>query len=266
MVNKYGYLVLLLVLTGCLEDKPDGVGIWQDCYNHYRAKSYRVATASCEESFQTGSVHAAWLLGHLYYYDLAGEGASKKQGFKWYLKAAEMGWPEAQTFVGESFMYADGANEDFEKAYYWLSKAAQFHDANAEFAIGMLFYEGKGRAQDISTAISWFKKAANKKHVMSINNLTWIFATSPHKAFRNAELALEWANKLDTELLNNRELSTFLDTKAAAYALAENFEQAINFQTRAIDLLPNNVGEKRLFDFQKHLESYQSNRPWQDDE
>ena len=256
-----------MLLHGCSDEKAVEQGLWQDCYNHYRAESYKVATDSCEKSFNQGVVHAAWLLGHIYYYDLADQKPTREQGFEWYLKAAEKGWPEAQTYIGESYMYGDGVNEDFAKAFDWLVKAAQFRDPNAEFALGMLYYDGKGRSKDISTAITWFKKAAAKKHAMSINNLTWIYATSPHKAFRSSEQALLWASRIDAKLMSQQlEKSVFLDTKAAAHALAEEFELAVSLQTQAISLLPENVEENRLLDFQRHLEAYQKNQAWLEDE
>ena len=94
---------------------------------------------------------------------------------------------------------------------------------------------------------------------MSINNLAWIYATSSHKAFRDAEQALLWSNKLDAKTLaQHQEPSIFLDTKAAAHALAEDFELAINLQIKAISMLPENVEESRLIEFQRHLESYRS--------
>jgi TPR repeat protein len=268
MINKYYCLSLLLVLlSGCADEEPIEHGVWQDCYNHYRAESYKVAAISCEKSFNQGVVHAAWLLGHINYYDLAQQKTTIEQGFAWYLKAAESGWPEAQTYIGESYMYGDGVTQDFTKAYDWLIKAAQYRDPNAEFALGMLFYDGKGRPKDISTAIIWFKKAASKRHAMSINNLTWIYATSPHKAFRSSEQALLWADRLDEKLMSQQtEQSIFLDTKAAAHALAENFELAVTLQNQAISLLPENVEESRLLDFQKHLEAYQQNQAWQEEE
>jgi uncharacterized protein len=264
MKNKYNCLcLLLLLLFGCTDEKSAEHGLWLDCYNHYRAESYKVATVSCEKSFEHGVVQAAWLLGHINYYDLADHKTTREQGFQWYLKAAENGWPEAQTYIGESYLYGDGVKEDFSKAFDWLVKAAQFRDPNAEFAIGMLYYDGKGRPKDISEAIIWFKKAAFKRHAMSINNLTWIYATSPHKAFRNAEQALLWANRLDEKLMSQHtELSIFLDTKAAAHAIAEEFELAVSLQNRAISLLPENVEESRLLDFQMHLEAYQNNQAW----
>jgi|GEM_PF-2191258 len=265
-IRKLYLLITLLSLSGCSDNRSSEYGLWQDCYNHYRAKSYRVASTSCEKAFSVGYVRAAWLLGHIHYYNLNNDHSNRESGFQWYLKAAEAGWPQALTYVGESYMYADGVAEDFSKAFHWLTKAAAYQDPDAEFAIGMLFYDGKGRDKDIGSAIAWFKKAADKQHLMSLNNLTWIHATSRHKTFRNLEKASFWAKRLATKLQNEIQQPIFLDTQAAVHALAEEFELAITMQNQAISLLPDDVEESRLLEFQQHLESYQNKKAWLENE
>lgn len=260
------YLILptvLLLLLGCSDERQVERDLSQDCLNHYRAESYLVASSTCQKAADYGILRAQWLLGHIYYFDLAKRGSTKEQAFEWYLKAAKGGWPEAQTFVGESYMYADGVAEDFEKAYSWLSKAVQHYDPNAEFAIGMLFYNGNGRAKDLSSALSWFKKAASKEHIMSINNLAWIYATSSQKAFRNPKKALFWANKLRSK---SQGKPLFLDTRAAAHALAEEFDVAIALQNEAISLLPKDIADNRLVEFEQRLVSYQNNQSWHEND
>ncbi len=274
MLNKKAPFIsamMLLMLFACSDKQQEKNEIWQNCYNHYRAESYLVASETCKLAADLGLARAQWFLGHIHYYDLTEQMSTREQAFSYYLKAAEGGWPEAQTFVGESYMYGDGVAENFEKAFYWLNRAAEFQDSNAEFAIGMLFYNGNGREKDISSAIVWFKKAADKQHLMSINNLAWIHATSQHQAFRDADKALFWVKNLDQSLASIgqaaaqaivKEESIFLDTKAAALALSNNFEAAIKLQNQAISLLPEDVEESRLLEFQKHLEAYQNNRAW----
>jgi len=269
MINIRSFYVvisIILLLSACSDKQPVGYEQWQDCINHYRAQSYRVASTTCEKAADLGIVRAAWLLGHIYYYDLENKNTTRSQGFQWYLKAAEGGWPEAQTYVGESYMYADGVARDYSEAFNWLNRAALYHDPDAEFAIGMLFYDGKGRPKDISSAISWFKKAAAQQHLMSLNNLAWIHATSRHSAFRNVEKALFWAKRLEINLQNDSQKSIFLDTKAAVHALAQEYELAIILQNKAISLLPENSEESRLLEFQRHLEAYQNNKAWQENE
>lgn len=263
MANLRGifYGLFMTSLIACSDDVDHTQTLMQGCFNHYRAESYLAATRICEQATDT-HVKAQWFLGHIYYYDLANQNTSKEQGFTWYLKAAENDWLEAQTFVGESYMQGEGVKTDYAKAYYWLNKAAKSKDYNAEFSIGMLFFNGNGRDKDVSAAISWFKKAANQQHEMSINNLTWIYATSEEKNYRNAKKSAYWSEKMNLNVSSNQYI--FLDTKAAVYAILGQFEDAVAMQKKAIALLPENSNESRIKEYQQHLIAYQNKQSWQE--
>ena len=249
----------LFLINGCEDERIVRQELMEDCTNHYRAQSYKVAAKTCLKAAEHGIAHSQWLLANIYYYNRDGAGRDKSESIKWFAKAADEGITEAQTFVGESYLFADGVEEDFKKAYHYLKMAAADADPQAEFSIAMMFYDGKGKSKDLSAAISWLKKAAAKKHPMSINNLAWLYATNANKSYRDAEKAMFWAKKLPSD---SESSSTFLDTKAAALALAGKFEEAINMQNLAIEALPENVEEDELVGFQKRLESYQDNKAW----
>jgi len=259
-----------------------------ECKQHFRAESFKVARQVCQEAAELDVVQAQWLLGHIYYFDMAGVEkkrekrtvittdvetgevtvsmdeqtevkALKAKGFSWYLKAAQGGWPEAATYVGESYLYGDGVDIDYGKALVWLTKAAQHRDVNAEFSLGLLYYNGYGQDKNLTMAMEWFAKAATKKHAMGMNNLAWIYATSYSSDIRNPEKALYWAEQLD---ISSTDRATFLDTKAAAYATASQFDVAITLQNQAISSLPENFDNERLLDFETRLESYQKEIAW----
>ena len=253
--------LLCLLVVGCTDERQVRADLMKDCSSHYQAKSFLVAIKTCEIAAESGLAEAQWLLGHIYFYDLAEKGAQPELAFSWYLRAAETGLTKAQTLVGGAYLNAQGVTADYAKAYEWLSRAAEKGDPEAEFFLGMLYVDGKGKAKDISAAISWFKKAANKEHSMSINNLAWIYATSENKAFRSAKKALYWGERLELDGANR---SIFLDTKAAAFALAGQFEEAIKAQSDAIASLPEDVVESRLLEFQKRLETYQNQQSWRE--
>lgn len=253
------FVLFTILLTGCEDERLVRQSLADDCANHYRAESYKVASRNCLKAAEFGIPYSQWLLANIYYYDLDDSGRDKGTAIPWFEKAAEAGITDAQTFVGESYLFADGVEEDFNKAYRYLKMAASVSDPQAEFNIGMMFYEGKGKNKDISAAVSWLKRAAAQNHPMSINNLAWLHATSANKSYRNAEKALFWATKLPEE---TQDSSTFLDTKAAAFALAGEFEKAIVAQNKAIEALPEDIDEDMLLDFQKRLEFYQDNKSW----
>lgn len=252
-------LISTFLMSGCEDERIVRHELMEDCTNHYRAQSYKVAAKTCLKAAEYGIAHSQWLLANIYYYNRDGADRDKSDSIKWFAKAADEGLTEAQTFIGKAYLYADGVEEDFNKAYHYLKLAAEDSDPQAEFSIAMMFYEGKGKSKDLSAAISWLKRAAAKKHPMSINNLAWLYATNANKSYRDAKKALFWAEKLPSD---SESSPTFLDTKAAAFALAGKFEEAIDMQNLAIEGLPEDIDEDELVGFQKRLEAYQDNKAW----
>jgi tetratricopeptide (TPR) repeat protein len=91
-----------------------------------------------------------------------------------------------------------------------------------------------------------------------LNTLAWQLATAPSSNSRDGKWAVALASKAcDLTYFKN---AAFLDTLAAAYAEAGDFEKAVERQQQAIDLL----GKKSTSspDYILRLESYQSGRPW----
>lgn len=252
-------LVWSLILVVSCSDKQESVTQIQTCINHYQAESYIVAYKECLIAAQQGSRQAKWLIAHIYRYDLMGKGDAPEKAFEWYLKAAEQGHVAAMREVGQSYLYENGVELDYQQAHRWLMKSASKQDVEAEFSVGLMFFEGLGRAKDIGSAISWFKKSANKQHNMSINNLAWIFSTSENTAFFRPKKAKFWIKRLDQSSLN---VAMFLDTKAAVMAASELFEQAVELQNQAIAKLPVDTSEEELLEFQKHLDSYIQGKAW----
>ncbi len=93
-------------------------------------------------------------------------------------------------------------------------------------------------------------------------------ATCPVAELRDGAKAVENATKA-CELTNWKDWE-YLDTLAAAYAEAGDFDSAIKWQQKAIDLLPEDEEEpserraKRRADFEERLKLYQSGKPYRE--
>ncbi len=91
----------------------------------------------------------------------------------------------------------------------------------------------------------------------ALNGRAWIWATCPDLRYRDAERAVEAATKA-CELTLSKD-AYLVDTLAAAYAEAGDFEAAVKKQTEAIGLLAD---ENKKADFRARLVLYQQRKPY----
>jgi Flp pilus assembly protein TadD len=89
------------------------------------------------------------------------------------------------------------------------------------------------------------------------NGIAWDLATNHNPKLRDGTIAVEFATK-ECELTGWKN-STYLDTLAAAYAESGNFEAAVTWQTKAIEIQPNGKDKE---DFRKRLKLFQAKKPF----
>jgi len=90
------------------------------------------------------------------------------------------------------------------------------------------------------------------------NNLAWVLATSPKKKLRDGERAIELAKKACE--LTDYKAAHILSTLAAAYAETGDFDKAIQWSRKAVELGDEGVKEH----LQAELDSYKKKEPWRE--
>lgn len=90
-----------------------------------------------------------------------GEGIKKdyKQAFKLFMKAAKQGNTEAQYYIGLMYFNSEWVKKNYKKAFKWLSKAAEGGAPGAGGTIGFMYYKGLGVKKDYKKAFKWFMRA-----------------------------------------------------------------------------------------------------------
>ena len=148
---------------------------------------------------------------------------------------------------------------DFDKAIDDYNKALEIRPRYAEA------YNNRGYAHtqkgDLQAALDDYSKALeiNPLFVDAYNNKAWILATTDDKQLRNSAEAIMLAQKA-VEIDSN---VASLDTLAAAYAAAGNYEAAIETQQKAIQklILADQTSEVPVY--MTRLNSYRSQQPLQ---
>ena len=84
---------------------------------------------------------------------------------------AESGDVKAQSFLGIMYLYGQGVEKDYPKAYEWLNRSSQMANGHAQYHLGNMYVQGWGVERDYKKAYGLYKKSADKDIVQAQNNL-----------------------------------------------------------------------------------------------
>lgn len=78
---------------------------------------------------------------------------------KWYKKAAEQDFAEAQLQLGSLYLLGWGVEKDEQQAFKWYKAAAIQNLPQAQYQVGVAYVMGSGVRSDAKQAIYWLNKA-----------------------------------------------------------------------------------------------------------
>ncbi|PAY15344.1 hypothetical protein CKO51_32325 [Rhodopirellula sp. SM50] len=94
-----------------------------------------------------------------------------------------------------------------------------------------------------------------------LNNLAWVLATSPQDSVRDGARSVELGERA-VELTDGKE-PHILSTLAAGYAEMGNFEKAIEWSSKAVEVGKEQEHEQ-LQQLEEELEQYRAGKPWRE--
>lgn len=101
--------------------------------------------------------------------------------------------------------------------------------------------------------------AINPNYHHFANNLAWLLATCPDKSVRDGKQAITYGKMACDQ--TNWEEPAFIDTLAAAYAEAGQYDKAVKYQQQAINLVPADAKP----DYASRLQLYKAHKPYRED-
>ncbi len=213
-----------------------------------------------------GDKDAQMLLSHMYLGRMENPDypLDQEKGVYWLEKFAADQHPIILEQVGEMFHNGTlGVEKDLNKAFAWYKQAADLGSATSMDLIGMFYSNGDGELkQSCEQAVKWYEKSAQAGNSYANNNIAWEYATCPFDNFRDGEKALKLA--LEVVANDDYESSIHLDTLAAAYAEADDFDKAVITQRKALGMINKEKSEERFDDYLKRLKVYKSGNKWRE--
>lgn len=113
-----------------------------------------------KQSAELGNAEAQIKVGDHYFAQKTNTKTNRKEGFKWYMKAAAQGNPQGQYYVGHCYFQGSGTETDQEKGNSFLEKAANQGHAQAQQLLGKHLYKGLGIEREVESGLEFLKKAA----------------------------------------------------------------------------------------------------------
>ncbi|MDR7308528.1 tetratricopeptide repeat protein [Rhodoferax saidenbachensis] len=90
--------------------------------------------------------------------------AHPEAAFACFMKAAELGTPEAQLAVAQAFTKGDGVDPDVLQAFHWCKAAAEQGLAASQHALAEMYAAGQGVSPDLDAAFFWYRRAASQRY------------------------------------------------------------------------------------------------------
>jgi tetratricopeptide (TPR) repeat protein len=175
-----------------------------------------------------------------------------------YDEAIRLDPKEARTFNNRGNAY--NAKKDYDRAIRDYDEAIRLDPkyVNAFNNRGVAYRAKK----DYDRAIRDYNEAIrlDPMFASAFNNRAWLLATCPDAKYRDGKRAVEAARKACG--LTDWKEANYIDTLAAAYAEAGNFEEAVKWQKKL--LADKEWTKKNGEDARKRLKLYREEKPYRD--
>jgi TPR repeat protein len=139
----------------------------EQCYNQ---GNYLQAVKYFQKAADQRYAEAQFYLGVCY---VNGQGVAKdaQQAVKYFKMAADQGNAAAQFYLGVCYANGDGVAKAVHQAVKYYMMAADQGHAAAQYNLGVCYADGEGVAKDAQQAVKYYKMAADQGHAVAQHEL-----------------------------------------------------------------------------------------------
>ena len=192
--HLYILIGFVITLNNVAQDisKPGGINLSQKEPDKSKEKTSSKADTPIQKTYNTNS--SQLLLSPKDMCEMGDKDYEKEdytEAIRWYRKAAEQGYAQAQNRVGEMYEMGEGIAQDKVEAVKWYQKASEQGYAQAQNKLGNTYYWGIGVTKDYAEAVKWYQKAAEQENLMAQGNLGWMYENG-YGVSKNYTEAVKW--------------------------------------------------------------------------
>lgn len=130
-----------------------------------------IDVAGIQQGAKSGNAKSQLLLGSLYEEGKGGMQQDYLKAAKWYRKAADQGYSQAQYNLGLLYEDGNGMGQDYYEASQWYKRASKNGFSEAQNNLGVLYIMGKGVIKNINQAELMFRRSAGQGNENGKRNL-----------------------------------------------------------------------------------------------
>ena len=180
-----------------------------------------------------------------------------------YLKqAAELGNRANRLAYIRVLVHPDHAKQITDAEFKWIEDLADSKDQDAMVLLATIHAKGLYNEKvRIRQARRWYRRSVEVEPTdgANVNEVAWVLATTHLKRLRNPTLAIKYMDTLMSNNAKARVSPAFIDTWAAAYAAAGDFQQAIKLQEEAVAIAAENQSDVTQL-LELHLRNYRDRK------
>jgi tetratricopeptide (TPR) repeat protein len=217
-------------------------------------KEYDKAIADYDQALQIDPHALTALLGRARAREIQGE---HQKAFADFDQAVRLDPQSQMAYLGRAFAWQQ--KKEYAKAIADYDEAIRLNPELGAVYVGRA--HARSQAKDYDRALADLDRAIElgPDNAQAYNNRAWLWATCPDAKARDGKKAIESATKA-CELTEWKEPG-LIDTLAAAYAEAGDFDAAVKWQTRANPLFTQ--AEEKT-EGEQRLELYRAKKPYRD--